>query len=71
MAVEFLSDQQAAQYAAFNGAPSRAELERYFSWMTRIWRKCTPSGVRTTGSWFESVSPEQGVQLSGVDDVGP
>ncbi|MFF2652632.1 DUF4158 domain-containing protein [Streptomyces sp. NPDC058045] len=29
MAVEFLSDQQAAQYAAFNGAPSRAELERY------------------------------------------
>ncbi|MCX4882258.1 Tn3 family transposase [Streptomyces sp. NBC_00847] len=30
MAVEFLSDQQAAQYAAFNGAPSRAELERYF-----------------------------------------
>lgn len=30
MAVEFLSDQQAAQYAAFSGAPSRAELERYF-----------------------------------------
>lgn len=30
MAVEFLSDLQAAQYAAFSGAPSRAELERYF-----------------------------------------
>ncbi len=30
MAVEFLPDQQAAQYAAFNGVPSRAELERYF-----------------------------------------
>lgn len=27
---QFLSDQQAAQYAAFNEAPSRAELERYF-----------------------------------------
>lgn len=23
------------------------------------------------GSWFESVSPEQHVQLGGVDDVGP
>ncbi|GHE69898.1 hypothetical protein GCM10017771_93730 [Streptomyces capitiformicae] len=30
MAVEFLSDQQAAQYAAFNGAPSHGEPERYF-----------------------------------------
>lgn len=30
MAVEFLSDQQAAQYGAFNETPSRAELERYF-----------------------------------------
>jgi hypothetical protein len=28
--VSVLSDQQAAQYAAFDGAPSRAELERYF-----------------------------------------
>ncbi|MFF5553823.1 DUF4158 domain-containing protein [Streptomyces olivaceoviridis] len=30
MSVEFLSDQQVAQYAAFARAPSRAELERYF-----------------------------------------
>ncbi|MGW1997778.1 Tn3 family transposase [Embleya sp. NPDC001921] len=30
MAVEFLSDEQAAGYGAFHGAPSRAELERYF-----------------------------------------
>ncbi len=30
MPVEFLSAQQAAQYAAFNAAPPRAELERYF-----------------------------------------
>ncbi|GAA2371472.1 hypothetical protein GCM10010246_77270 [Streptomyces cuspidosporus] len=29
MPVEFLSGQQAARYAAFNGVPSRAELERY------------------------------------------
>jgi TnpA family transposase len=28
--VEFLPDRQAAQYAAFNGVPSRAELDRYF-----------------------------------------
>ncbi|MFC4016240.1 Tn3 family transposase [Nonomuraea purpurea] len=30
MAVEFLTDEQAAGYGAFGGAPSRAELERYF-----------------------------------------
>lgn len=30
MAVEFLTDEQAAGYGAFHGAPSRAELERYF-----------------------------------------
>jgi hypothetical protein len=30
VAVEFLSDEQAAGYGAFRGAPSRAELERYF-----------------------------------------
>ncbi|GAA4973893.1 Tn3-like element Tn3 family transposase [Yinghuangia aomiensis] len=30
MAVEFLSDEQAARYGAFHGAPSRAELERHF-----------------------------------------
>ncbi|MDO0930026.1 DUF4158 domain-containing protein [Streptomyces sp. TG1A-8] len=30
MAVEFLSDQQAVQYGAFNETPSRTELERYF-----------------------------------------
>ncbi|MET8248056.1 DUF4158 domain-containing protein [Streptomyces sp. NPDC005202] len=30
VAVEFLSDEQAARYGAFHGAPSRAELERYF-----------------------------------------
>ncbi|SCF83312.1 protein of unknown function [Streptomyces sp. Ncost-T10-10d] len=43
MAVEFLSDQQAAQYAAFSGAPSRAELERYFflddSDLEKVWAK--------------------------------
>jgi TnpA family transposase len=30
VAVEFLTDEQAARYAAFDGAPSRAELERFF-----------------------------------------
>jgi TnpA family transposase len=30
VAVEFLSDQQAAQYGAFNETPSRTETERYF-----------------------------------------
>ena len=28
--VEFLTDVQAAAYAAFDGAPSRTELERFF-----------------------------------------
>jgi TnpA family transposase len=28
--VEFLTDEQAAGYAAYRGAPSRAELERFF-----------------------------------------
>jgi len=28
--VEFLTDAQAAAYAAYNGAPSRTELERFF-----------------------------------------
>jgi hypothetical protein len=27
---EFLSDEQVAAYAAYRGAPSRAELERFF-----------------------------------------
>lgn len=30
MPVEFLTDEQAARYAAYRGAPSRAELERFF-----------------------------------------
>lgn len=30
MPVEFLTDEQAAKYAAYDGAPSRAELERFF-----------------------------------------
>ena len=30
MPVEFLSDEQAAAYGRFNGAPGRAELERWF-----------------------------------------
>ncbi|MEV6403992.1 Tn3 family transposase [Streptomyces bobili] len=30
MPVEFLTDAQAAAYAAYNGAPSRTELERFF-----------------------------------------
>jgi TnpA family transposase len=30
VAVEFLSDEQAARYGAFVGVPSRTELERYF-----------------------------------------
>ncbi|GEB48648.1 MULTISPECIES: Tn3 family transposase [Streptomyces] len=30
MPVEFLTDEQAAAYAAYSGAPSRAELERFF-----------------------------------------
>nr|WP_308315282.1 Tn3 family transposase [Streptomyces sp. ISL-100] len=30
MPVEFLTDEQAAAYAAFRGAPSRSELERFF-----------------------------------------
>jgi TnpA family transposase len=28
--VEFLTDEQAAKYAAYDGAPSRTELERFF-----------------------------------------
>jgi hypothetical protein len=28
--VEFLTGAQAAAYAAYNGAPSRTELERFF-----------------------------------------
>ena len=28
--VELLTNEQAAKYAAYNGAPSRRELERYF-----------------------------------------
>lgn len=31
MPVEFLSDDQAAVYGRFEGPPSRAELERFFS----------------------------------------
>lgn len=30
MPVEFLTDSQAATYAAYDGAPSRTELERFF-----------------------------------------
>ena len=30
MSFEFLSDEQVAAYAAYRGAPSRAELERFF-----------------------------------------
>lgn len=30
MPVEFLTDEQAAKYAAYDGAPSRTELERFF-----------------------------------------
>ena len=30
MAVEFLTDEQAARYGSFHERPSRAELERYF-----------------------------------------
>jgi hypothetical protein len=30
MPVEFLSDDQAAAYGRFGGAPSRVELERFF-----------------------------------------
>lgn len=30
MAVEFLTDEQAARYGSFHEVPSRAELERYF-----------------------------------------
>ncbi|EXU64948.1 transposase [Streptomyces sp. PRh5] len=30
MPVEFLTDEQAARYAAYDGAPTRAELERFF-----------------------------------------
>ncbi|MYR40425.1 DUF4158 domain-containing protein, partial [Streptomyces sp. SID4944] len=30
MPVEFLTDEQAAAYAAYRGAPSRTELERFF-----------------------------------------
>lgn len=30
MPVEFLTDEQAAKYAAYDGAPSRSELERLF-----------------------------------------
>ncbi|WTB57929.1 DUF4158 domain-containing protein [Streptomyces sp. NBC_00825] len=30
MPVEFLTDEQAAAYAAYDGAPSRMELERFF-----------------------------------------
>ncbi|CAG6393620.1 hypothetical protein SCOCK_210060 [Actinacidiphila cocklensis] len=30
VAVEFLTDEQAARYGSFHEAPSRAELERYF-----------------------------------------
>ena len=30
MPVEFLSDEQAAGYAAYRGVPSRTELERFF-----------------------------------------
>ncbi|MFD8888789.1 DUF4158 domain-containing protein, partial [Streptomyces erythrochromogenes] len=30
MVVEFLSDEQVSRYGAFDGAPSRTELERYF-----------------------------------------
>lgn len=30
MPVEFLTDSQAAAYAAYDGAPSRTELERFF-----------------------------------------
>ncbi|MFF4962706.1 DUF4158 domain-containing protein [Streptomyces sp. NPDC001222] len=30
MPVEFLTDEQAAKYAAYDGAPARAELERFF-----------------------------------------
>jgi hypothetical protein len=36
--VEFLTDEQAARYAAYDGAPSRTELERFFSWTTRTGR---------------------------------
>lgn len=37
MAVEFLTDEQAARYGAFHGAPSRAELEPG----TVDWKACT------------------------------
>jgi hypothetical protein len=50
VAVEFLSDQQVAPYAAFNGAPPRAELERYFFLDDSDLEKVQASGVRTTGS---------------------
>jgi TnpA family transposase len=30
VAVEFLTDEQAARYGSFYGAPARAELERFF-----------------------------------------
>ncbi|MEU6262446.1 DUF4158 domain-containing protein [Saccharopolyspora shandongensis] len=30
MSVEFLTDEQAAKYAAYDGSPSRTELERFF-----------------------------------------
>lgn len=57
MAVEFLTDEQAARYGSFHEAPSRAELERYFFWTTRTGRRCRRSGGRTTGSDVARLSP--------------
>ncbi len=43
MPVDFLTDEQAAAYARFVGAPSQAELERFFLARDEDWcriRKC-------------------------------
>lgn len=38
MAVEFLTDEQAASYGKFNEEPTRPELDRFFPWSTRTAR---------------------------------
>jgi hypothetical protein len=50
VAVEFLTDEQAARYGSFDEVPSRADLERYFFLDDADREAVRPSGARTTGS---------------------
>ncbi|MGI5488816.1 hypothetical protein [Microtetraspora malaysiensis] len=46
MAVEFLTDEQAARYGSFYGAPSRADLERFFFGRYSFQLPDPPGGLR-------------------------